>query len=95
MTRPHSECKVGFRPITKEFCPVGGKDKANGTVEVSREEVETLRLKNLQGLCQTSAAKRMGISQSTFQRMLATTYRKVSDALVRGKNIKIVEHKNK
>jgi len=53
------------------------------------DEMEAMRLKNIAELDQIKAAKRMGVSQSTFQRILASANRKVSDALLRGKAIKI------
>jgi len=59
-------------------------------VELTTEEVEALRLKNVQGLDQEQAAKEMNTSQSTFQRILSSAYKKTSDALINGKAIKIV-----
>lgn len=59
-------------------------------VELSLEEAEALRLKNIKGLDQKEAAGKMNTSQSTFQRILSSAYRKVSDALINGKAIKIV-----
>lgn len=59
-------------------------------VELSLEEVEALRLKNIQGLDQIACAQKMKTSQSTFQRILASAYRKISDAIINGKAIRIV-----
>lgn len=59
-------------------------------VELTAEEVEALRLKNAQGLDQQEAAKKMNTSQSTFQRILSSSYKKISDALINGKAIKII-----
>lgn len=58
-------------------------------VVLSHEELEALRLKNVLGLEQTTAAKEMKTSQSTFQRILSSAYKKVSKALVNGEAIKI------
>ncbi len=58
-------------------------------VVLSHEELEALRLKNVLGLEQTTAAKEMKTSQSTFQRILSSAYKKVSTALVNGEAIKI------
>ena len=58
-------------------------------VSLSCEEVESLDLKNNKGLDQVQAAKMMGISQSTFQRILTAANCKVADALVNGKTINI------
>jgi predicted DNA-binding protein (UPF0251 family) len=59
-------------------------------VELTTEEMESLRLKNVKGLDQEQAAKEMNTSQSTFQRILSSAYKKISDALVNGKTIKII-----
>jgi len=93
MVRPKCDKKVGFCPKYKEFKPEGCP-KGVKLVEIDLEESEALRLKNIQNLDQKSAAKKMGISQSTFQRILSSAYKKVSSALIEGNIIKLNEHKN-
>lgn len=66
-----------------------------GIVELTFEEAEALRLKNVEGLTQVGAAKKMDTSQSTFQRILSSAYKKMSEALVEGKAIKIVKLKDR
>lgn len=58
-------------------------------VELNSEEVEALRLKNIEDLDQEEAAKLMETSQSTFQRILSSAYKKIAEALINGKAIKI------
>lgn len=58
-------------------------------VELSKEEIEALRLKNVSGLDQVKCAKIMDTSQSTFQRILSSAYYKISYALIKGKAISI------
>lgn len=58
-------------------------------VELTVEEFEVLRLKDLEGNEQTAVAKRMGVSQPTLHRLLVSAHRKIADALVNGKAIKI------
>lgn len=60
-------------------------------IELTTEEVEALRLKNIQGLEQVQCARQMKTSQSTFQRILSSAYRKISLALIEGKAIKIIK----
>lgn len=60
-------------------------------IELSAEEAEALRLKNIKDLDQVEAAKMMKTSQSTFQRILASAYKKISQALIQGKAIKIIK----
>jgi len=58
-------------------------------VELTLDELETLRLSNTKNLSQEDGAERMGIHQSTFHRTLTRAREKVTDALVNGKAIKI------
>jgi len=60
-------------------------------VDLTAEELEALRLRNINDLEQGEAAKKMNTSQSTFQRILSSAYKKVSEALIEGKAIKIVK----
>lgn len=60
-------------------------------VELTKEEVEALRLKNVKNLDQVECAKQMKTSQSTFQRILSSAYKKVSGAIVAGQAIKIIK----
>jgi len=60
-------------------------------IELTTEEVEALRLKNIKDLNQTECAKLMKTSQSTFQRILSSAYNKISEALIKGKAIKIIK----
>ena len=53
------------------------------------EELESIRLKDLLGLTQEEAARRMGISQPTFHRILQAARRKIASALVEGKALRI------
>ncbi len=58
-------------------------------VSLAVEELEAVRLKDLEGLKQEKAAVTMKVSQPTFHRILESAHRKIADALVQGKAIKI------
>ena len=58
-------------------------------VELSLDELEALRLADLEGLYQEEAAARMGVSRPTFARIVEAARRKVASALVRGLALKI------
>lgn len=60
-------------------------------VELTAEEAEALRLKNVKDMDQTEAAEKMNTSQSTFQRILSSAYKKIAEALIEGKAIKIIK----
>lgn len=76
-----------FFSVLPKFCPTGRICGKDDFVQISPEEAEALRLKNIVGLDQTAAAKKMKVSQSTFQRVLSSAYKKVSEALVMAKEI--------
>jgi predicted DNA-binding protein (UPF0251 family) len=58
-------------------------------ITISVDELETIRLCDLEGLDQDTAAERMNISRGTFQRILYAVRKKSSDALCNGKGIVI------
>jgi len=60
-------------------------------IELTTEEAEALRLRNIQDLEQEEAAKKMNTSQSTYQRILSSAYKKITEALIEGKAIKIIK----
>lgn len=59
-------------------------------VELTFDELEALRLSDLLGLYQEEAAKLMKVSRATFGRIVEMARKKVADALVNGKAIRIV-----
>jgi predicted DNA-binding protein (UPF0251 family) len=64
-------------------------DEAVSQVLLGIDELEALRLADLQGLSQEQAARMMNVSRATFGRIVAQARRKVADALVHGKGITI------
>jgi predicted DNA-binding protein (UPF0251 family) len=59
-------------------------------MELRLDEMEALRLCDMNGLDQEEAADRMEISQSTLQRTLAAARHKVATALAEGQAIQII-----
>lgn len=53
------------------------------------DELESLRLADLEGLYQETASARMKISRQTFGNIIASARRKVADALINSKALKI------
>lgn len=81
--------KVGFTPRSVYFKPAGIPLRHLTSVVLTLGESEALRLKYLIGLSQISAAKKMGVSQSTFHRTLRSAQTKLAEAIVRGRAIRI------
>lgn len=91
MPRPRLRRRINFNPHVKFFKPQGIPMRGLEIVNLTGEEVEALRLKNLEGLDQNSCAEKMKTSQSTLQRILTSANKKIADALINGKAIKIEE----
>jgi hypothetical protein len=80
---------VRDRGVFRCFGPLCGRP--DEFVVILPEEVETLRLVDLQGLEQEEAAVALGVSRKTLWRDLHEARAKVADALVHGKTIRIAE----
>jgi len=91
MPRPYLRRKINSIPGVTFYKPQGIPMHILKTVEVTLEEWEALRLKDVENLDQTDAAKKMNTSQSTFQRILTRAHKKISFALVHCMAIKIVK----
>lgn len=89
MVRPRLCRRIKFNPKITYFKPQGVPMRFLEIIELTTEEVEALRLRNIKDLEQKDAAKKMKTSQSTFQRILSSAYRKVTKSLIEGKAIKI------
>lgn len=89
MSRPTFPRKVGFLPGVTYFKPVGVRIADLKEVVLGNDEIEAIRLKNLQGLSQEEAAEQMSVSQPTFHRLLTSAYSKMTDAVVNGKALRI------
>ncbi len=60
-------------------------------VELTTEEMEAYRLRHINDMEQQEAADKMHTSQSTYQRILYSAYKKTADALINGKAIRIIK----
>ncbi len=58
-------------------------------IELTFDELESVRLSDVEKLSQLEAAEKMQIHQSTFQRNLARAREKIANALINGQAIKI------
>ena len=94
MPRPrHCLCKaIKFEPNIYFFKPQGVPMQGLPIVELFLEEIEAYRLRHIEDMDQRLAAKKMNTSTSTYQRMLYSANKKIADALINGKAIKIIKH---
>lgn len=91
MPRPRLCRRIDFNPRVTYFKPQGIPMRDLEVIELTIEEMESYRLRHLNNLDQKEAAKKMHTSASTYQRILYSAYKKIADALIGGKAIKIIK----
>ena len=79
--------RVGIIPEYRGFTPDG---LASGdAIDMTVDELEVLRLCDLEGLNQEAVAQQMGIARATVAAICSRAHRKVADALVNGRALVI------
>ncbi len=77
-------------PITERLMkPAGIPARELESVTLAMDEAEALRLADLEGLYQEAAARSMGVSRQTFGRIVEAARKKVADAVLNGKALRI------
>ena len=89
MPRPLICRRVSGCPRSEYFKPAGIPLSGLEDVCVTRDELEALRLADLEGLYQTEAAAKMGVSRQTFGNIIEAARHKVADVLVNGRALRI------
>jgi predicted DNA-binding protein (UPF0251 family) len=89
MARPFKCRRVAFVPGVTFFKPAGIPLRDLEEIQITIEEAEAIRLKDLEGLEQEEGAEKMNISRPTFQRVLNSARQKIASALLGGKAIRI------
>lgn len=78
------KCEPGERCFRPQHRPLNKLDEVN----LSIDEFEAMRLSDFEGLTQVEVAKQMRVHRSTISRILFSVHRKIADAFV---NIKVVK----
>ena len=89
MPRPCCQRHVGCVPDAIYFKPAGVPLHLLEEVVLPLDELEALRLADLNGQYQEQAAEQMKISRATFARIVEVARKKVADALINGKALRI------
>jgi len=87
MARPTKWRKIDNIPTIQYFVPSDNRLEDVLENVLKLEELEAIRLKDLEGLEQDECANRMEVSRPTFQRILLEAREKVADSLINGKGI--------
>ena len=89
MPRPRKNRRIRGNPNSNYFKPAGIPKFELDEIILSKAEFEAIRLKDLKELDQNNSAKKMEVSQPTFHRLLISARKKIADAIVNGKAIKL------
>ena len=89
MARPKKWRKIDHIPTVSFFSPSENEDIGLPCNILKLEELEAVRLKDLEGLEQEECASKMEVSRPTFQRILISAREKIADSLINGKSIKV------
>lgn len=89
MVRPKKRRYVAVKPGVTYFKPRGIQLRELEETSLTIEELEAIRLKDLEGLNQEKCSKKMEVSRPTFQRVLTSARRKLADFIVKGKALRI------
>ncbi|PLX71437.1 MAG: hypothetical protein C0602_01105 [Denitrovibrio sp.] len=92
MARPPKKRFVQHRITYKEFGPASSKansDLETKTVTLTADQLEAMRLADLEGMSHNDASDVMKVSRQTFGRIIEQARQIVSGALVNGKTIKL------
>lgn len=92
MPRPIKLRKVDYDYQNKYFAPCSkgeGVCRQSEEIKLKVEELEAMRLKDIEGLMQEECAERMHISRQTFQNIIDRARQKVTSALIEEKAISV------
>ena len=89
MSRPKCCCKVRGVPAHRLFRPHEYDGPEPPTLALAIEELEAVRLADLEGLYHEAAARLMEVSRPTFGRLLASGRRKLAQAVMFGLGLRI------
>ncbi len=89
MSRPIKVRRIACCPEANYFKPRGIPVVELEEVILSTDELEAVRLADLDGLYQEKAAGNMKISRQTFGNIIRSAHKKIADALVNGKALRI------
>ncbi len=91
MPRRRKRGRVRFRFGRLCYKPCGIPANTLDSVVLTHDEMEAIRLADLEGMYQQDASELMQISRPTFSRLLERAHRKIADALINSKAIELEE----
>lgn len=89
MPRPHCCRRVAAGPVTERFGPLSGSTPDGEDIVLQVDELEAVRLADMEHLYHQAAADEMNVSRQTFGRILDAAHAKIADALVNSRPLRI------
>lgn len=89
--RPKKTRKCQGRFCGKAFKPTGIPVSDLTQLELHRDELEALRLCDMEGLTQEKAGESMGVSRGTIQRIITVARKKVATAITQGNALVFID----
>lgn len=90
MPRPLCPRRIVHRPLATYFKPAGIPLYELEEVELGADQLEALRLADVEDLAHAAAARSMGVSRQTFDRIVRRARMNVAAALVRGQALRVL-----
>lgn len=87
--RPKKTRWIKCEPGERCFRPLCKRNKKLEGVVLTLDEFEAIRLADFESLTQAQVAKQMKVHRSTISRIIASAHKKIADALVNMKAVKI------
>jgi len=95
MARPVKKRLVKHRLTFKDFGPVAVPENQNcKIINIPVDQLEAMRLADLEGMSHNEAADLMGVSRQTFGRIIEQARQSVTLALINGYVLKIIYDEN-
>lgn len=89
MARPRKHRMVACEINASYFKPQGIPMRQLEEIALGMDEVEAIRLADMEGLYHADAALKMGVSRPTFGNIIAHARKKIATALLEGKALRI------
>ncbi len=89
MPRPRNKRCIGRMPACSFYKPKGAPLRTLEQVNLTVDEIEAIRLVDMDRMYQAEAAEQMKVSRQTLGRILESAHKKIADALVNGKALSI------
>ena len=89
MPRPCRCRRIRCKPDTNYFKPRGIPLDSLEEVNLTLDELEAVRLADLEGSYQADAAEKMDVSRQTFGNIIKSAHKKIADVLLNAKALKI------